>query len=157
MPIEITTIATAPTLEQQQAFTGAIEALHHNNYADYPWSEHWCAMNFRTFCLADHVDVFMAMEDGIILGFAIGVCSNLWYSPQRQYDELIVAIAQAGSPMRNARITKKLLDSLEWAANIRKCQVICVGTSTGYKSDAYLRLLERRGFSNFGSSMRKVL
>lgn len=157
MPIEVTMLDKIPTQEEQKAFTDCIVALHGDNYADYPWSEHWCAMHFRQFCTNKDIDVFMVHDDGIPLGFAIGMYSNLWFSPSRQYDEVIVVVTSGQSPMQKARVTKKLLDSLEWAANVRKCQVVCVGTSTGYKSAAYLRVLERRGFQQFGTTMRKVL
>lgn len=135
------------------------EAMRDTNYAEY------CDPDFLHGRLAymselSEYDVFIVYDDKALrpYGVAIGRGGRPWYSDDMAYfEEVVVVDPTIPNGMTKARALKKLIDALEGAAESRGCQDIVIGTSSGHRPAAYIRVLEKRGYSLLGTSMRKEI
>lgn len=136
-----------------------VAAMRDTNYAEY------CDPDFLNTRLAymsemPEYDVFIVYDDKAVrpYGVAMGRCGQPWYCEERAYfEEVVVVDPDVRNEMTKARALKKLLDVLESAAYQRGCRDIVIGTSSGHRPAAYIRVLEKRGYSLFGTSLRKEI
>ena len=133
-------------------------AMENTNYAEYCDPELLTARLVHMSCI-NEIDLFVVYgKEGAVSGVAIGRGGMPWYSTDMMYFEEIVAVHPYElNAMYNARVLRKLHDALESAAEVRGCKDIIIGTSSGHRPAAYIRVLEKRGYSLLGTSMRKEI
>lgn len=136
-----------------------VAAMQDTNYAEH------CNANFLHGRLAymselSEYDVFIVYDDKALrpYGVAIGRGGRPWYSDDMVYfEEVVVVDPTIPNGMTKARALKKLIDALEGAAENRGCRDIVIGTSSGHRPAAYIRVLEKRGYSLLGTSLKKEI
>ncbi len=87
-------------------------------------------------------------------GFVLGKLIRPWYSPEIQAIEMLVYVLP---DKRNTTAAIKMLKMWEQTAKQRGAVLACVGTTTGYRTDAVTKLYTRMGYKSTGASFRKEL
>lgn len=88
------------------------------------------------------------------VGFAMGIVSDTWYSPVKNFYEMFVYIHPAYRSLSNAR---KLIRALEEEATAAGAEYIEVGASTQIREASVLKMYKLFGYTPHGGGMRKRL
>lgn len=99
-------------------------------------------------------DIFvkLAVKDGEVIGVAIAVAIEHWFSSDKYGADLCVYVKPE---YRKGRVGIKLIEAMkEWAAN-NELKNLTLGNTAGIIDDSYADLLERLGFDKVGLLVEK--
>lgn len=122
------------------------KAMHlESRYRDYEFNQAKIEnLISATFTQQDMCSMFVAEEDGVIIGLLIGICAEYWFGTDKQTADLAIYVIPE---KRGSSAVGRLIRIYEkWAVGIGVKEV-GVSTSTGVQPERTGRLFERLGYA----------